>query len=136
MDELEAFDESEFVYRRIHSRFYDPSLAVPVLLEAFRPNRKDSTGISVFRARFAQPEDCLPRDPAKRSGYALARLAVSDLRNLGLGVRPEPIPDGPPGHAVIPELCWGSYESDRARLKPILLALAKLASNNVVHRTS
>src|SRR5438128_668080 len=133
MDELEPVDDSEFVYRRIHPQFFDPALAVAVQLEAFRPSRNDNTGLSVFRARFARPEDCLPSDPAKAAGYFMARLAVADLRNHGLTVQPEPVPAGPPGHAVIPELSWASYDGDRAHWRPILLALAKLASNDVVH---
>jgi hypothetical protein len=136
MDELEPVADSEFIYRRIHPKFYNPSLPIAVLLEAFRPNRNDTTGLSVFRACFAQPVDCLPQDPSKLVGYFVARLTVFDLRMLGLSVQPEPILGGPPGHAVIPELSWGSYEVDRARWKPTLLALAKLASNDVVYRPS
>ena len=136
MDELEPVNDSEFVYRRIHPNFYRSAMPIAVMLEAFRPNRNDSTGLSVFRARFAQPEDCLPLDRAKRAGYFVARLAVADLRNFGLTVQPDPLPGGPRGHAVIPELSWGSYEGDRARWRPTLLALAKLASKDVVHRPS
>ena len=132
MDELQVVDDREFVYRRIHPRFYDPALAVPVLLEAFRPNRNDTTGLSVFRASFARPQDCLPPDPAKAVGYLVARLAVSDLRNLGLSIQPEPILSGPTGHAVIPELSWPSYEGNRALWRPTLFALAKLASNDLI----
>lgn len=133
MDEHEPVDDSEFVYRRIHPKFYNSALPVAVLLEALRPNRNDSTGLSVLRARFAKAEDCLPNDPAKAGGYLVARLAASDLRNLGLTVRPEPLPAGPPGHAVIPELSWPAYEADRGHWKPTLLALAMLASKDIVH---
>jgi hypothetical protein len=99
LDESDPVDDNEFVYRRIHPRFYDPALRVSVLLEAFRPNRNDATGLSVVRAQFAQPQDCLPPDPAKSAGYLVARLVVSDLQSLGLTIEPEPIPGGPPGHA-------------------------------------
>src|SRR6266851_9584789 len=102
MDEHEPVDETEFVYRRIHPNFYNPTLRVAVLPEAFRPSRSDTAGLSVLRARFAQPQDTLAnRDPAKVSGYYVARLSVKDLRNLGLTVKPEPAVGGPAGHAVI-----------------------------------
>jgi hypothetical protein len=132
MDELEPVDGNEFVYRRIHPRFHKPDLAVPVLFEAFRPNRNDTTGLSLFRALFAQPMDCLPRDAAKSTGYLVARLLVSDLHDLGLSIHPQPDPSGPAGHAVIRELSIANYENDKVRWRPILLALAKLASKSII----
>jgi hypothetical protein len=65
MDENEPVDDSELVYRRIHPNYFDPALPVPVEPEAFRPSRNDATGLSVVRARFAQPRDTLAnREPA------------------------------------------------------------------------
>ena len=135
MDETEPVDDSEFVYRRIHPNFYDPGLPVAVAPEAFRPSQNDTTGLSVLRARFAQPQDTLAGgDPAKVSGYYVARLSVRDLRTLGLTVVPEPATGGPPGHAVIPEFGWTAYQANKRRLKLIQLELAKLASADIVHR--
>jgi hypothetical protein len=135
MNESEPVDDGEFVFRRIHPDFYDPSLPLPVQGRAFRPSHNDDTGLSVLRARFAQPKDCLANaDPAKVAGYAVARLAVQDLRKLGLTVNPEPLPAGPPGHAVIPELSWQNYNANKKRCRPILAELAKLASADIVHR--
>jgi hypothetical protein len=137
MDEHDPVDESEFVYRRIHPSFYDSSLPIAVMREAFRPSRNDVTGLSVLRARFAQPEDTFAnRDPAKVAGFYVARLSVRALRNLRLTVVPEPHPGGPPGHAVIPELSWAAYQSQKEHLKPILLELAKLANAEIVHRAT
>ena len=134
MDQQEPVDDIEFVYRRIHPSYYNPALPVAVLLEAFRPSKSDTTGLSVLRARFAQPQDTLAnRDPAKVRGYRVAQLAVARLRLLGLSVRPEPVPGGPPGHAVIPELAWDAYEASKAQWKPVLLELAKLASGVIVY---
>jgi hypothetical protein len=96
MDEHEAVDENEFVYRRIHRTYYNANLAISVQREAFRPTQSDTTGISVFRTRFAQPADTLAHvDPAKVHDYYVARLAVRDLLKLGLTVVPDPIPGGP-----------------------------------------
>src|SRR5438128_12153514 len=120
MDEHEPVDETEFVYRRIHPNFYNPALRVAVLPEAFRPSRNDTTGLSVLRARFAQPRDTLAnRDPGKVRGYYVARLSVRELRSLGLTVLPDAVASGPPGHAIIPALSWQAYEADKQRLTQV-----------------
>ncbi len=137
MNEHEPVDDNEFVYRRIHPRFYQSSSPLPVLYEAFRPNRNDVNGLSVLRPRFAKPEDCFTGvDPAAAAGYAIARWAVRELARLGLTVRPDPIPSGPPGHALIAELTWDAYQADKKNRKLTLLELAKLASAAIVHRPS
>jgi hypothetical protein len=136
MDEREPVDDSEFVFRRIHPIYYNSALPVPVQPEAFRPSRNDATGLSVLRARFALPQDTVAnRDPAKVGEYYVARISVRALRDLGLSVNPEPVANGPPGHAVIPELSWPAYEADKQRLKLIQLDLAKLASVDIVYPT-
>lgn len=136
MDELEPVDESEFVYRRVHPDFFDPILPIPVKREAFRPSGSDATGLSVFRAGFSNPIDTLPVDPLKAKGYYVVRVSVRDLAVFGLTVRPDPLPDGPAGHCVIPELSWPAYQAQKEKSKPILLELAKLASRDIVHRPS
>jgi hypothetical protein len=110
-------------------------LARPVQRDAFRPNPNDTTGLSVFRADFVQPPDTLANlDPAKAKTYYVVRLAVRDLRQLGLTVVPEPVSGGPPGHAVIPDLSWSAYQAQRSHCKSILVELARLASADIVHR--
>jgi hypothetical protein len=134
-DPLQPVDESEFVYRRIHRSYYRDDLAIPTQPVAFRPNANDTTGLSVFRANLVRAEDTLANvDASKRSDYYVARLAVRDLRRLGLTVVPEPDPNGPPGHAVIPELSWQSYQANKHHLKQIQVELAKLASAAIAHR--
>jgi hypothetical protein len=59
MNEMEPVDDSEFVYRRFPRTYFNAGLAIPIQREAFRPNSNDSTGLSVFRERFAQPLDAL-----------------------------------------------------------------------------
>lgn len=105
MDEHNPVDEEESIYRRIHPNFYGPGAPVPILYEAFRPNRNDSAGLSVIRALFALPQALLTNiDPATVANYAIARLSVRALRRIGLTVEPDPLVTGPPGHAIIPEL--------------------------------
>ena len=137
MDERDPVDDGEYVYRRIPRIFYDASLALPIQREAFRPTDKDTTGLSIFRAPFAQPLDALANvDPAKAKDYYVARLSVRGLRKLGLSVTPDALAAGPPGHAVIPELSWPAYQANKQILKPILVALARTASADIVHVAS
>jgi hypothetical protein len=135
MDEDQPVEDSEYVFRRIPPDFFDASLAIAVTREAFRPTKKDSSGLSVFRAGLAKPSDTLANlDQEKAKKYYVAQLPVSELRKLGLTVVPNPIPGGPPGHAIIPEISWHNYQARKDHWKPILLALAKLAIANIVHR--
>jgi hypothetical protein len=70
MDEHEIVEDSELVYRRIHHTFFDPTQPMPVRRGAFRPNQNDTTGLSVFRARFLRPVDTLANiDPVKAKEY-------------------------------------------------------------------
>jgi hypothetical protein len=75
----------------------------------------------------------LPPDPQKAVGYCVARLAVADLRKVGLTVIPDPIPGGPTGHALIPELSWQDYQADKNRWRPVLVQLAAYASAAIVY---
>src|SRR5437016_4203301 len=80
---------------------------------------------------FSAPPSCSPADTLlsveadKRNSYYVARIAVQDLHRLGLTVVPEPRPDGPPGHAIIPGLSWQAYQADKRRLKQVQVELAK-----------
>ncbi len=133
--QLQPVDAGEFVYRRVHRSFVQTNLLIPIQAAAFRPNQHDTTGLSVFRARFVQPVATLVGvEPGKRNEYCVARLLVQDLHRLGLTVIPEP--DGPPGHAVIPELSWQAYQANKQRLKQVQVELAKLASAAIVHSAS
>src|SRR5437867_5195606 len=115
MDEHSPVTDSEFVYRRIYRSYYQAGLPIALLHPAaFRPNQNDTSGISVFRAALVQAADTLTNiEASKRDQYYGARLAVADLRRLGLTVVPDPDPNGPPGHAVIPELNWQAYRADK-----------------------
>ncbi len=81
-----------------------------------------------------RPADPLTNiDAGKRDNYYIARIAVQDLQRLGLTVVPEPEPNGPPGHTIIPELNWQAYQADKQRLKQVQVELAKLAGASIVH---
>src|SRR5882672_5524059 len=110
----EPVAEDEIVYRRVHRSFFDPAVLVPIRAAAFRPNANDESGLSVFRARFVTSGDTLTNvAESKRNAYLVVELSVKDLNGLGLTVVAEPDPDGPPGHAVIPELSWAAYVANK-----------------------
>jgi hypothetical protein len=134
MDEREPLAADEHVYRRVHPHFFDASQPIPVKALAFRPSEDDRTGLSVWRALCAGPKETLPPDPDKAKAYYVVRLAIQDLARLGLTVQPEPLPGGPPGHCVIPELSRPAYEAQKEQVKSILVDLAKLASRDIVLR--
>jgi hypothetical protein len=135
MDERDAVEDNESVFRRIHRTFVDLTLRIPIRAAAFRPNENDAGGLSVFRARFVQPQDTLKNiDPSRAKEYFIASLRVADLRSLGLTVEPDPAPGGPVGHALIPQLSWVAYQAHKKDLKEIQAKLAELASAAIVLR--
>lgn len=118
----------ELILRLIPRVYYDPSLPEsPIQDQSFRPNeRRDTDGISFSRLDFVTRRQC--GEKARKPGAYIATLKVADLIELGLNPIPSPIPDGLPGHVVIPELSFASYAADKTKYKPILLKLAKLAA--------
>jgi hypothetical protein len=135
-EELEPVGNQEFILRRIHASYYRDGLPNPVQRAAFRPTKHDTTGLSVYRARFVQQIMDVLRLVAeeKRGQYHICRLAVRDLKKLGLTVVPDPAPEDIPGHCIIPELSWPKYQAEHDKLAEIQEKLAILAAQDIVHR--
>jgi hypothetical protein len=135
--ESEPVTDDEFVIRLVWHAFFREGAEMCVVPRAFNPRDDETTGISVFRAA------CLGHfldtlaviAPGKRKFYYLVALPVSELRTLGITVRPDAIPEVP-GHAVLSELNSTAVLMDKGRWKPILESLARLASRNVVHNAA
>jgi hypothetical protein len=90
--------------------------------DAFRPTKRDKTGISVIRRRFKSAKDAgKGKNPA---GYFVARLLVSDLRANGLDVVPRPQTNEgiDHAHAELPDLNAGNRRTDDVRLRTKILA--------------
>lgn len=123
----------EFVLRRIHRSHCNLSLVPPILPAGFRPSKADTTGLSVYRAKYLSPVQVatVGRKPGE---YYVVRLSVETLRALNLTVVLDELAQGPPGHALIPELGLTAYEQYKEILKPVLVELARLASSAVVHQ--
>jgi hypothetical protein len=131
--ERSVLPPDEFVLRRIHKHQVDAGPPAVVSYTGFRPTPEDTDGLSVYRAMLVTPAQAAAggRKPGE---YYVARLAVGDLQSLGLTVLIDERTEGPPGHALIPELSLEACRRDKAKLRAIQVRLAELASGCVVHR--
>lgn len=124
--------DDEFVLRRIHRNHCTSDLPIAVHFAAFRPSREDAAGLSVFREKYVSAPQ-VAASGRKPGEYFVARLSVQSLRRFGLTVIADNDPAAPPGHALIPELRLSEYEHNKQRLKDVLLELARLAVQAIVH---
>jgi hypothetical protein len=130
-DQEAPIEGNEYLLRRIHKSHFDKSLPIPIQPVAFKPTDSDEDGLSVFRERFTSAIE-VARSGRAVDSYYVVRLPVGSLLDLGLTVKPTP--GDLPGHAVIVELNRQAYTSNKKQVKDWQLALARLASQTVVHR--
>jgi hypothetical protein len=116
-DPSDPIDGDEYLYRRVpvvtnrvRDQCVDP--------HAFRPNEKDTTGLSLERARLTSPEDAA-RGPSG-GGYYIARVRARDIRDLGLVIVPRP--SVRPGHVELPGLTYENRRTDQAEEWQVQLA--------------
>jgi hypothetical protein len=121
-------NDDEFILRRIPrtTGWYDPQTDL-VASQAFRPTKRDTTGLSVTRAKSdAHPEFRSAAEDAAAggnpSGYYVAVVRVGDLRAYGIDVVSKPELPEHPGHAEIPLLTYATRKSDEATDAMSLLA--------------
>jgi hypothetical protein len=128
--ETEPVGPDEWLLRLVWETKYRDGV---VASAAFEPLPGDTDGLSLFReACLADPLDVLRViAEEKRPNYALVRVSVQALTDLGLTVRPAPIPEVP-GHVVVPELTITAHKTDKSRYLPARARLAELASGQVV----
>jgi len=119
---IEPISDDELLYRRIPAalHLYDPNAAPQLLPDAFRPNANDTTGLSVYRAKYKSVEEAARGRPDKQ--YYLAVLRAGDLRASGIEVVARPL-ESDPGHAEIPALTYQDRKTDRVLEWKVLLAL-------------
>lgn len=129
-------EPTEFVLRRIHIKFYDSTLDVQVMPEAFKPTESDTDGISFVREDYTEdPDDALVDVvPEKRHLYYVGRIPVAKFIELGLSVEESRTPTCP-GHSHVPQIKFSAYKGAQ---KPILwgkmIELAKVAGGDIVYR--
>ena len=126
----EPIDDDELIFRRIpvSMSWYANGQLSP---EAFDPRENETTGISVFRAKYKTLEEAAKGRGKK--GYFVAIFRTRDLRQRGIDVVPRPIhpedpghPEYDPGHAEFPDLTAqsrGSTEAGETKLALTSLAI-------------
>jgi hypothetical protein len=99
-DGTEPIADDELLYRRIpvSMPWYDGHGVSP---EAFDPRKDETTGISVYRAKYTSLQEAA-RGRSKQ-GYYVAVMLAGDLARHGIQVVPRPEQDNP-GHAELPDL--------------------------------
>jgi len=113
--------DEETVYRALlRKQWVDPDTHT-IKRDAFmRRPQKDDDGLSVFRSRFARPEEVAGRF---QRCHGVCELKVSAIRKLGLDVRPTSETD--PAHAVIVGL--PTYDENPSEALKLAVELAKNA---------
>lgn len=136
--ETDPIAEDEWLIRLVwHDRFTDRT---PIISpNSFEPRTKghhpDVDGISLFRRDcLNDPTDALLAIPEdKRSQYGIVQIPVILLADLKLSVKPSPI-ETVRGHVVVPEMSASAYSANKTQLKPVMLRLAEVASENIMRR--
>ena len=123
-DELIPIEDDELLYRSISVRsgHYENGL---LSAQAFHPNSRDESGISVFRAKYRPIEQAVGPSP---DGYYVAVLQAGELRSRGIVVEPRPDVGGGVidiSHAELPQITRALKKSDEvADLKETLVELS------------
>ncbi len=120
----EPIEDDEVLYRRVPASQGWWNAARPedgLSPQAFHPNRNDTDGISLFRAKHTSIEQAASGRPGK--SYFIAVLNASDLKQAGIAIRATPTKEAP-GHASLPELNYANRRSPEAKRLEGLLARA------------
>ncbi len=110
--EREPIANDELVYRRVPEVFYDPNSNRPLAWEAFRPNKNDTDGLSVWLSKYVSPSDVAQRNARFGKRYYVLEIAVTDLRELGIEVISTP-EHGELGHASLATMTYAAYQADK-----------------------
>jgi len=107
----EPVADDELLYRRVpvSTGWFNPQLAPPLSPKAFHPNRNDTTGISLSRAKHKTVEEAARGKEGK--SYYIVVLCAGDLRRHGIEVIPAPTVDDP-GHTELPGLKYADRQPD------------------------
>jgi len=121
----DAIADHEIVLRRLpgNANYYDPTSEPPVKWVAFKPNKLDSSGISVWRSKYITPDEILRSHCWPGRTYYFVELRVADLRALGLDVIPTP-EEGGPAHGSIPQLSAVRYKESRMEVMELASRVA------------
>lgn len=129
--ERDAVGDAEWLLRKVPSGnadYYDASLKTPLQRIAFRPNKHDVDGISFFREIFVSPRSL--GYEGRKPPYYVVRLRARQVAAIGLRILPCPDPDQPPGHLVLPDLCFKAKQTaaEKEAASRLQVALRDIAS--------
>lgn len=119
--ESDPIHDEEILYRRIpvSMKWYTPDENPPLSPYAFRPTKRDVTGLSVYRQKYKNIAEAALGRPGK--SYYVAVFKAADLRAKGIDIVPRVI-EGDPGHAEIISLTYESRKSNASAAIQYLLA--------------
>ena len=120
VDGTEPIDDDELLYRRIPLVHFNASNDPKPALQAFKPRRDDTTGLSVSRAKYKSIEQVAQNPRGKQ--YYVAVLRAGDLRAHGILVVPSPKPPDDLGHAELPGLTYDHRNDDSVEEWKVRLA--------------
>lgn len=123
-EELIPIEDAELLYRSVSVRsghYEDGVLSA----QAFHPNSRDESGISLFRAKYRPIEQAVGLSP---DGYYVVVLQAGEMRPRGILVEPRPDVGGGVidiSHAELPQITRALKKSDDvADFKEILVELS------------
>ena len=122
-DGSEPITDDEILYRRIPGNpdYFDQAVCRCPSPRAFSPTPRDSTGVSLYRAKYKSPRE-VARNPRGKL-YYVAAVSAGDLRKQGIEVVPRPNPEEGPGHAEISNLTYANRKTQESREHCTRLAL-------------
>jgi hypothetical protein len=142
-NEADPITDDEWLLRRVHKSRFKTNKTPIISPSAFEPRIEgrgrdpDIDGISLYReACVAAPEDILATVAVdKREDQGIVRIPVAALRQLNFAIDSKP-DSQILGHVVIPDLNSENFASAKASYTPVLVDLARLASQdeNIVRR--
>ncbi|MCG3129546.1 MAG: hypothetical protein FLDDKLPJ_00279 [Phycisphaerae bacterium] len=131
-DASDPVADDEIVLKHVTERsgWYDPARDPSLSWVAFRPNKDDVSGMSVWRAKYKTAED-VARLAARWSNrkdqkYYVLSLRVGDLRRIGIQVSfTHDEGKGETGHASLTTLNTATYDSEKNRIREMAERVCK-----------
>ena len=124
-DGRESIADEEIVYRRVSaaSGWYEEGSERPVAWLAFRPNRNDVRGLSVWRAKYKTAAEAAAAGASPGKQYYVIGLHVGRLRTAGVIVEPSADEAGV-GHASLANLNSDAYEREKNAVRSLAEMIA------------
>jgi hypothetical protein len=122
-DGSEPITDDEIVYRRVSEKsgWYNP-IDRSIAWEAFRPNKKDTEGVSVWRAKYKSTAQVAAIQARSEGRYYVIALLAGKLRLAGVTLEPTPIYGL--GHASLVNLNTEHYATRKNAVRELANLIA------------